>query len=175
MSLRHALLGLIAEQDGASGYDLLKLFEVSLGTVWPATQSQLYGELGKLTGAGLIRVVEEGPRGRKAYGITADGRRELLHWITDVPVKPVRRDDSLLRVFFLGLVEPARAQEFMAAQVAALGERRDDLAALEGAIDWGDDDLSVYGRLVMEYGRRMFAMRAEWFRWAAEEMRSPDR
>lgn len=34
MSLRHAVLGLIAEMDGASGYDLLKVFEISLGNVW---------------------------------------------------------------------------------------------------------------------------------------------
>ena len=45
MSLRHALLGLLAEHP-ASGYDLLKQFEGSLAFVWPATQSQLYTELG---------------------------------------------------------------------------------------------------------------------------------
>jgi hypothetical protein len=32
MSLRHAMLGLIAEMAGASGYDLLKVFKISLGT-----------------------------------------------------------------------------------------------------------------------------------------------
>ncbi|NED54550.1 PadR family transcriptional regulator, partial [Micromonospora aurantiaca] len=79
MSLRHAVLGLLAELGGASGYDLLKLFEVSLDNVWPATQSQLYGELGKLTDAGLIEVAAEGPRGRREYRITPSGRAELHH------------------------------------------------------------------------------------------------
>ncbi|MQY06784.1 PadR family transcriptional regulator [Actinomadura macrotermitis] len=170
MSLRHAVLGLIAELDGASGYDLLKMFEISLGNVWPATQSQLYGELGKLTDAGLIEVVGEGPRGRKAYGITEAGRTELLRWITEVPVKPARRDDAMLRVFFLGQVDPAKAQEFLGGQAAVLRERTEQLKALEGAIDWDDDNLSVYGRLVMEYGRRFLAMRGEWYAWAAEEI-----
>ncbi len=44
MSLRHAVLGLIVEVPGRSGYDLLKIFEISLGNVWSATQSQVYGE-----------------------------------------------------------------------------------------------------------------------------------
>ena len=48
-----AALGLLAQQPG-SGYDLLKTFEKSMANVWPATQSQLYGELNKLADAGLI-------------------------------------------------------------------------------------------------------------------------
>ncbi|MDT7765614.1 MAG: hypothetical protein QOC63_5034, partial [Mycobacterium sp.] len=47
MSLRIAALGLLAQEPG-SGYDLLKLFEKSMANVWPAKQSQLYGELYKL-------------------------------------------------------------------------------------------------------------------------------
>ncbi|GAA3053757.1 hypothetical protein GCM10020000_39620 [Streptomyces olivoverticillatus] len=62
MSLRHAMLGLLADRP-ASGYDLMKRFETSLSNVWPATQSQVYGELGKLAKSGLLKVAAEGPRG----------------------------------------------------------------------------------------------------------------
>ena len=55
VSLRIAALGLLAQHPG-SGYDLLKRFEKSMANVWPATQSQLYGELNKLADAGLIEV-----------------------------------------------------------------------------------------------------------------------
>ncbi|WP_141581768.1 PadR family transcriptional regulator [Actinomadura sp. WMMA1423] len=174
MSLRHAVLGLIAEMDGASGYDLLKMFEISLGNVWPARQSQLYGELGKLSDAGLIEVADEGPRGRKAYRITDSGRAELRHWLVDVPPKGNRKDETLLRVFFLGLVEPEEVQRFMRGQVAGLGRYLDELGTLEKGIDWGEDDLSVYGRLVIEYGKRYAAMRRDWFEWAAHEIDSLD-
>jgi DNA-binding PadR family transcriptional regulator len=44
VSLRIAALGLLAQHAG-SGYDLLRRFEKSIANVWPATQSQLYGEL----------------------------------------------------------------------------------------------------------------------------------
>ncbi|MER7541588.1 PadR family transcriptional regulator [Spirillospora sp. NPDC127506] len=172
MSLRHAVLGLIAEMDGASGWDLLKMFEISLGNVWPARQSQLYGELGKLTAAGLIEVAEEGPRGRKEYRITEPGRAELHRWLLDVEPKPARRDDALLRVFFLGLVSPAEAQDYMGRHRDELDRRLDDLRTLEKNIDWGDDDLSAYGRLAMEYGKRFMAMRRDWFDWALQEIKA---
>ncbi|MES9535987.1 helix-turn-helix transcriptional regulator [Actinomadura sp. NPDC000600] len=172
MSLRHAVLGLIAEMDGASGYDLLKMFEISLGNVWPARQSQIYGELGKLLDAGLIEVAEEGPRGRKAYGITEPGRAELRHWLVDVRSKGSRKDEPLLRVFFLGLVEPEEAQRYLRGHAAGLEKYLDELAALEKGIDWGEDDLSVYGRLVIEYGKRYAAMRRDWFEWASHEIES---
>jgi PadR family transcriptional regulator, regulatory protein AphA len=170
MSLRHAVLGLIAEMDGASGYDLLKRFEISLGNVWPARQSQLYGELGKLADAGLIEVAEEGPRGRKAYRITGDGRAELHDWLVNVLPKVNRRDEALLRVFFLGLVEPDEAEGYLRGHMEGLGEYLDRLKALEKGIDWGDDNLSVYGRLVMEYGKRYAAMRRDWAEWALREV-----
>ncbi|MFC7267315.1 PadR family transcriptional regulator, partial [Streptomyces lutosisoli] len=103
MSLRHALLGLLSERP-ASGYDLLKLFETSLATAWPATQSQIYTELTKLAGTGLINVAAEGPRGRKEYALTDEGLAELRHWLTETKPQRNTRSDILLRVFFLGVL-----------------------------------------------------------------------
>src|SRR4051812_50161094 len=78
MSLRHAVLGMLADEPG-SGYDLLKRFERAMASVWPATQSQLYGELGKLEAAGMIHVLAEGPRGRKEYENTEARLEGLRH------------------------------------------------------------------------------------------------
>src|SRR5690349_24953126 len=96
MSLRMAALGLLAQHPG-SGYDLLKRFEKSMANVWPATQSQLYGELNKLAGAGLIEVSSIGPRGRKEYRVTPAGRTELMGWITNPQDDPPERSAGLLR------------------------------------------------------------------------------
>ncbi|MEV0148845.1 MULTISPECIES: PadR family transcriptional regulator [unclassified Nonomuraea] len=170
MSLRHAVLGLIVELDGASGYDLMKLFEISLANVWSATQSQLYGELAKLTADGLIEVAAEGPRGRKEYRATDSGREELRRWLVEEEPKPAQRDGTLLRVFFLGQLEPEQARAYLRDRAALMGERRDELAALQEQVPWGEDNLSFYGRLTMEYGRRFFAMRKEWSEWAEAEL-----
>ncbi|MEV4257166.1 helix-turn-helix transcriptional regulator [Spirillospora sp. NPDC049652] len=174
MSLRHAALGLLVEMDGASGYDLLKMFEISMGNVWQATQSQLYGELNKLTGEGLIEVASEGPRGRKEYRVTEAGRAELRRWLLEVPPKAVRRDDLLLRLFFLGQVEPDEAVAFVRRQAAGLDRSLSDLKELEGRIEWDDDNLSFYGRLAMEYGKRFLAMRREWYDWVLQELAERD-
>src|ERR1700756_5425626 len=100
VSLRIAALGLLAQEPG-SGYDLLKVFEASMANVWPATQSQLYGELNKLADAGLIEVAELGPRGRKEYAITEAGRAELQRWMISPQEDSAFRSARLLRVFLL--------------------------------------------------------------------------
>lgn len=165
MSLRHALLGLLSNGPG-SGYDLLGAFKSTLSNVWPATQSQVYTELTRLADADLIRVAEEGPRGRKTYEITADGGEELRHWLLEVDPDGYRRNDILLRVFLLGAVEPDEAREFMRRRAEIARIRNAQFTAMDEATDWDDDTLSVYGRLTLEWGKRFTRMQAEWSEWA---------
>lgn len=84
-----------------------------MDNVWPATQSQLYGELNKLAAAGLIRVSDTGPRGRKEYVITDAGRAELNRWITSPQEDPPIRNAALLRVFLLGQLPPGQARKYV--------------------------------------------------------------
>lgn len=171
MSLRNAVLGLLAESP-ASGYDLMKMFNASLANVWPATQSQVYGELTKLTTAGLVEVAAHGPRGRKEYAITGDGLAELRHWLTDVEPSGPQRHDGLLRVFFLGIVTPLEAQTFLLHQAERAARYRATLEDLDETADWDEEMISVYGRIALEYGLRMSATQEEWARWAADEVTS---
>ncbi|MDN3351528.1 PadR family transcriptional regulator [Actinomadura sp. DC4] len=170
MTLRHALLGLLTERS-ASGYDLLKLFNTSLANVWPATQSQIYTELNRLAEAGLITVVAEGPRGRKQYALTDEGRAELRHWLTETEPQPVRRSEILLRVFFLGEIDRDQALAYLDGLAEMMGKEENALRELDEAIDWDDGNLSVYGRIAMEYGLRFNAMRREWAEWAADQIK----
>jgi PadR family transcriptional regulator AphA len=168
MSLRHALLGLLVDNSG-SGYDLIKLFDTSLANVWPATQSQVYGELNRLDGEGLIEVVTEGARGRKEYGLTAAGARELRRWLVEKEEKP-QRDESLLQVFFLGVLPEEQAVRLLLGKAETAAARRAGLVALRDTGDWGDGMLSVNGRLALEYGLRLRSMEEEWARWAAGQV-----
>jgi DNA-binding PadR family transcriptional regulator len=77
MALRYALLGLLTAGP-ASGYDLTKRFDRSVGYAWHAGHSQIYPEMAKLCAEGLVEVAEEaGPRGRKTYTITGAGLESL--------------------------------------------------------------------------------------------------
>ena len=166
MSLRYAALGLLAQQPG-SGYDLLKRFENSMANVWPATQSQLYGELNKLADAGLIEVTDIGPRGRKEYRVTKAGREDLLRWMTDADDDPPFRSAGLLRVFLLGEMPPGEARAY----VVAVAEH-------------ADADLARYNRTprLRRLGRRLLrtrspgvrhpsnAMEADWAKWLIKQI-----
>jgi PadR family transcriptional regulator AphA len=171
MSLRHAVLGLLSECP-ASGYDLMKLFDLSLSNVWPATQSQLYAELGKLAETGLVSVAAEGARGRKEYAITEEGLAELRHWITEVkPARTMARNDMLLRVFFLAQVEPEEARAYLRRQSELVTKHLEHMESIREFVESGQDNLSVYGRLALEYGLRLGSVQREWAEWAEEQIR----
>ena len=164
-----AALGLLAQQPG-SGYDLLRTFEKSMANVWPATQSQLYGELNRLAGAGLIEVTDIGPRGRKEYRITPAGRAELQRWVMNPEDDPPLRDASLLRVFLLGEIEPDQARRHMVAVAEHADSEVKRLQALSDSIDWTDGDSLFFGRAALEYGLRLGAMEGDWARWVIGEL-----
>ncbi len=169
MSLRHAMLGLLAH-GRASGYDLLKTFDASLANVWPATQSQLYTELGRLTDAGLVAVYAEGPRGRKEYVLTEAGGEELRHWLTEVEPDPPRRNDALLRVFFLDQLEPHEAHAYLERRAAAAAEAHARLVELREVVAKEVHPLGSYGMLTLEYGLRFNEMVGQWAQWAADRV-----
>ena len=169
MSLRIAALGLLAQQPG-SGYDLLRHFEKSMANVWPATQSQLYGELNKLADSGLIEVADIGPRGRKEYRITRAGRAELQRWMMNPQNDPPFRDASLLRVFLLGEIEPEQARRHMVAVAEHADSEVKRLKALSDSIDWSDGERLFFGRAALEYGLRLGAMEGQWARWVIGEL-----
>jgi DNA-binding PadR family transcriptional regulator len=164
VSLRIAALGLLAQEPG-SGYDLLKHFEKSMANVWPATQSQLYGELNKLADAGLIEISDIGPRGRKEYRITEAGRAELRRWVANPPVDPPFRSAELLRVFLLAEIPRDQAREHMAGMAEKADAEVKRLEELRDSIDWSHGEGLFYGRAALEYGLRLYAMQADWARW----------
>ena len=177
MSLGHALLGLLAARPG-SGYDLLKRFDGSLAFVWPATQSQLYTELGKVDRSGLVEVAAEGPRGRKEYAITADGRAELERWLTETQPERNRRQESVLRVFFLWTVDREHRRRYFEREAELSRQYHDALQQIVDTVDWdADPEWDDYARIALEQGLRVTNANAEWATWAADQVdhAGPDR
>lgn len=142
-----------------------------MANVWPATQSQLYGELNKLADSGLIEVAAEGPRGRKEYRITTAGHEELARWVMEPGNDPPFRSASLLRVFLLGAVPAEEARKYM---VAVAERAESDLRRyeeLKNTVPWDQcDDGDFYGRAALEYGLRGAAMEAEWAHLVARQI-----
>jgi len=115
VSLKYAILSLLAH-DPLTGYELMKLFDGSVGYFWHATHPQIYKELARLERAGQIahRSVEQ--RGRptkKIYSLSDSGRAELLDWLK-VPASAQRvKDEMMLKTFCCGLLGEAEALDLV--------------------------------------------------------------
>ena len=171
MSLKHALLGLLAKGP-ASGYELTKEFELSLANVWSAKHSQIYPELRRMAEEGWLDVGEEGSRGRKEYEITTAGRAELRRWLTEVEPERVGRNESMLRVFFLWTLSSDEAADYLDAEAALYRANGAGLDAIDDLVPWDGTGADFMGRLALEEGRRWSRMNAEWAEWAAEQIRA---
>jgi PadR family transcriptional regulator, regulatory protein AphA len=104
MSLEHAILGFLNYKP-YSGYDLKKVFDVSVRHFWQADQSQIYRTLGRLAERGWVEMekIEQSDRpDRKVYRITESGRRELHGWLVGPPPMNPPRSAPLVQVFFSG-------------------------------------------------------------------------
>ena len=170
MSLRFALLGLLNERP-RSGYDLTRRFEEGIGAyAWHAQHSQIYPELRKMLADDLVRISEEGARGRKTYAITEQGAEQLREWLLQRPTTAGVRNEYVLRLFLLPALPPADAEqvllktiEFAEAQIKQLTGEVDEIAASYG-------ETSEHGALAAQYGLRMYHATIDWAHWAIGQL-----
>ena len=120
--LSRALLGLIAAEP-MSGYGLARLFERTLARAWPARHPQIYPALASLAKQRLLRVSETGPRRRKTYAVTNEGVEAVQHWLRETAPDRTVRNEVILRLFMLWLLEAREAIAFFDAEIAAHRER----------------------------------------------------
>lgn len=168
MSLRHALLGLLAEQP-ASGWDLSHRFDDVLGSVWPAGHPQIYGELRRLQEEGLIELDSEGPRRRKAYRITDDGVDEVRHWLVSAEVDHTMRLEPLLRSVFFWLMTPEELTEHLAREAnyyQTLASTYRQVADAKDRGEFGDSPQTQSLRIAAEAGIRLADALESWATWA---------
>jgi len=172
-TLGHALLGLLADHP-RTGYGLLKHFEQSLAYAWPASHSQIYPELAKLLGEGLIREGEPLPRGGRPYELTDAGLAEVRTWLRDTEPSRTVRSEATLRLFFLWLLEDDDAEAYLRGEAE---RARTLLSELEKIAEQEDPDspkTRAYG-IALELGLRTTRARLEWADWAVTTLSRPSR
>ncbi|MFC7331459.1 helix-turn-helix transcriptional regulator [Marinactinospora rubrisoli] len=168
MSLRHGLLGLLAEGP-ASGYDLTRRFQELLSHIWPAQHPKIYAELNRLSEAGLIEVDSLGPRGRKTYRITEAGRAEVHRWLSEGEVDHTMRLEPVLRSLFFWLLSPEELDRHLAREsryYAETARRFREYAAAKDRGDFGNSPQVQSIRVTVEAGVRLYDALAEWAEWA---------
>ncbi|MFI0449744.1 PadR family transcriptional regulator [Actinomadura sp. 6N118] len=100
MALRHAVLAALLDGE-YSGYQLAKIFDLSVSNYWHAVPQQLYAELTKLESEGLIigrRIIQHDRPNKRVFTVTQAGIDELERFAA-VPAKPgIIRENLLVMV-----------------------------------------------------------------------------
>jgi DNA-binding PadR family transcriptional regulator len=91
----------------ASGYDLKRRADGSIGHFWSESYGQIYPELKRLQEERLVtcevaRSRTPGKPARAEYSITAEGRKVLRDWLVIPPRAEPFRSELLLKLFFGG-------------------------------------------------------------------------
>ena len=168
MTIKHALLALLAEEPG-HGYELKKRYDEAIGLLWPLQQAQVYNNLRQMEQEGLVqldvRVVQTNLPDQKRYRLTEAGQQALAEW-THQPVQVSRKlkDDFYLKLTVLAAVvqDPAQLADLLWRQrevnlqylrelegTLREAEQADDPVAaslLEGAILHAEADLAWLDR-----------------------------
>ena len=98
----YAVLGMLG-WGPASGYDLKKRFEGSVGHFWSESYGQIYPILARLAAEGLAERRLERQKGkpdRYVYSITAEGEQRLGAWLGEPAREQGFRSELLLKIFF---------------------------------------------------------------------------
>jgi len=95
MALEHALLVALSERP-ASGLELTRRFEKSLGFFWHATHQQIYRVLARMEADGWVDVevvAQDGRPDKRVHTPSAEGRRVLAEWLaTPMPMETFRSE-----------------------------------------------------------------------------------
>ena len=132
MSLKFAVLAALLEGE-ASGYELAKRFDAGVANFWSATPQQLYRELDRLDGEGLVtaRVVEQERRpNKRMFSMTEAGRAALRDFIA-APTRP----------------DAVRGELLVKVQAVDAGDVGAVVAAIEERMQWSRAKLARYDRL----------------------------
>lgn len=166
MALEHALLVSLSER-AASGAELTRRFDASIGFFWSATHQQIYRVLGRMEGDGWVERDTSRDAG-KSYAVTDAGRAELARWIAEPTTPDAMRSSLSVKMRGASYGDRAALLEDLRRQLDEHTKRhslyeflahRDfpDPAALSAA------DLDIY--LVLRGG---LLMEEFWIRWLTE-------
>lgn len=108
MTVKHALLGLLAERP-RHGYELHTAFKAIIGgdSNWDLKPAQVYNTLERLQEAGLVECASDLGEGsepsRRVYAITSRGRQALEEWFSS-GVAPEHQRDAFYVKLMVSLV-----------------------------------------------------------------------
>ena len=107
MSVRHAVLGLLAQRP-RHGYELRAAFQALVGGEgnWDVKPAQIYTTLARLEQGGLVvedSVEQDAGPEKRIYALTLIGRKTLQEWFAS-SIEPEHQHDEFFLKLMIGLV-----------------------------------------------------------------------
>jgi DNA-binding PadR family transcriptional regulator len=170
MSLRYAILTALNERP-ATGLELARRFDRSIGYFWSASHQQIYRDTERLESEGWIHEIERPERPERGqprrFAITDAGRRALTAWVEQVddPDKP--RDALLVRVRAAGALGAPHVRDAVAHHLAVHEQTLRTYREIE-ARDFAADDPSPAAALLHVVLRGGIEVEETWVRWCRE-------
>ena len=139
-----------------SGYAIKLAADAGVSRFWPVSLAQVYPELARLEGAGLLAKHDDsqGARARAAFQLTDAGERALVSWLcSPVEAPPRVRYEGMLRTFFSDALP-------LEEQLETLRHQRQRLVAIKEQL-FGAEFLAA-GKAIEAAGMRYPLALAEW-------------
>jgi DNA-binding PadR family transcriptional regulator len=139
MSVRHALLGLLAQRP-RHGYDLHAAFEAVVGGAqnWDVKPAQVYSTLARLEEGGLVAeeaVQQAGGPEKRIYAITPAGRQELVQWFGAGVEREHQRDEFFVKLMLTLATQAADPRRVIQTQRLGLFKDLHALTAQRNHLD----------------------------------------
>jgi DNA-binding PadR family transcriptional regulator len=163
----YVILGML-RKGPMSGYEIKALVDNSTRFFWAASYGQIYPELRRLSGAGLVEGADQPTGGRKrtVYEITADGEAELVAWLRQPPEVFEMREEGLLKLFFADALPPEEAVEI----VRAMRAHRERVNRALRDLEASKDEKSTYPMVVLDCGIEFTDWFIDWCRRTEERI-----
>jgi DNA-binding PadR family transcriptional regulator len=165
-TISYLVLGMV-RFGATSGYAIKKAADAGTRGFWPVSLAQIYPELARLEGAGLLVSHDDsqGARSRASYELTAAGEGALLAWLrSPVEAPPQLRSEGMLRGFFADALPRDDQLAVLRRQRLRLLEIKDhmfdgDLRAAAKALDAGE---MQYPILLGGWAEEVIDFTCEW-------------
>lgn len=171
---RHAVLGILANAPGSSGYDIQSIMKGSTDFFWKETFSSIYPVLDALQKEHLITELESsaGGRKRRIYKITKEGMKTLQSWLLEDVDLEQSRNELLLKIFLGDLNSIDSSISHVETYKQRISERKLILeqAQLSLPKEYKGDARLPFWLMAVEFGIRRMQASIEWSEYALNEL-----
>ncbi|MBV8139524.1 MAG: PadR family transcriptional regulator [Deltaproteobacteria bacterium] len=175
-SLELALLGLIAAAPRICGYDIVRIFNLSMRHFWHAHPGQIYPTLARMERAGWIgsrELIQRGRPNKRLFTIAPTGRDALERWLESPYENLKLKHAPLLKTLYLGHLGADRALAKFAEQRAGWLAYLEELRGIERDFfargGYGSEH-RMFSYFTLRYGIGFMEESLRWCDWAMEEI-----